>query len=241
MRQEFHQKKAVLEAKRAFIRFVSHEVRTPLNAACLGLQLMHEELEGSTVMKNNNSTKPHFNSDDQNVTLEHHGIQKDTVEAWLRLTGEIQSNTQGAVEVLNDLLKYDKIESGSLTLEFTVLPIWRLVEETVGEFRLSAQQKGVSLRLEFGGEADDFTPECGSDKGNVEIPLTATGLSESIQGQNVVGDRIRLVQVLRNLMSNGLKFTPENGEISLVPALTVIEYICCDRVSPPPLFVTQVA
>jgi signal transduction histidine kinase len=44
VRQEFHEKKELLEAKRRFVRFVSHEVRTPLNSVCMGLALMEEEM-----------------------------------------------------------------------------------------------------------------------------------------------------------------------------------------------------
>jgi signal transduction histidine kinase len=44
VRQEFHQKKAIVDAKRQFVRFISHEVRTPLNAISMGLQLLHDEI-----------------------------------------------------------------------------------------------------------------------------------------------------------------------------------------------------
>ena len=37
VRREFSHKKELLEAKRRFMRFVSHEVRTPLNSVCMGL------------------------------------------------------------------------------------------------------------------------------------------------------------------------------------------------------------
>ena len=33
----------VIESRRAFVRFVSHEVRTPLSTAIMGLQLLLEE------------------------------------------------------------------------------------------------------------------------------------------------------------------------------------------------------
>jgi signal transduction histidine kinase len=40
VRREFNAKQQLLEAKRHFMRFVSHEVRTPLNAVCLGLSVL---------------------------------------------------------------------------------------------------------------------------------------------------------------------------------------------------------
>ena len=46
MRREFHAEQALLQAKRQFMRYISHEVRTPLNATCTGLTLLIEEVEG---------------------------------------------------------------------------------------------------------------------------------------------------------------------------------------------------
>ena len=45
VRQEFHDAQAVLLAKRQFMRYVSHEVRTPLNTVVMGLQLLQQEVE----------------------------------------------------------------------------------------------------------------------------------------------------------------------------------------------------
>lgn len=45
VRQQLNENKTILEAKRKFVRFVSHEVRTPLNSVCMGLKLMEEHIE----------------------------------------------------------------------------------------------------------------------------------------------------------------------------------------------------
>ena len=44
VQEEFVAKDDLLAAKRSFVRFVSHEVRTPLNSVCMGLTLMREEI-----------------------------------------------------------------------------------------------------------------------------------------------------------------------------------------------------
>eukprot|EP00956_Cyclotella_meneghiniana_P015923 scaffold24778_cov67-Cyclotella_meneghiniana.AAC.3 len=51
VRQEFHERRELLEAKRRFIRYVSHEVRTPINACLMGLNIVHHE-EKDPEMKN---------------------------------------------------------------------------------------------------------------------------------------------------------------------------------------------
>jgi signal transduction histidine kinase len=151
----------------------------------------------------------------QNSSTDVDGTQKGTVEEWLMLSDEIYSNIQAAVDVLNDLLNYDKIESGTLSLEFTVLQFWQLIEETVGEFKLSAMQQDINLILDFSGLAAALSPESISgEECDMGPPLTAAMLRKSMEC-HVVGDRIRLIQVLRNLVSNGLKFTPEKGKVTV--------------------------
>ena len=41
VRKEFDARKELFDAKRQFVRFVSHEVRTPLNSVSMGLTLMN--------------------------------------------------------------------------------------------------------------------------------------------------------------------------------------------------------
>jgi hypothetical protein len=45
VRQEIYSKEELLQAKRQFMRYVSHEVRTPLNSVSMGLTVLKEELE----------------------------------------------------------------------------------------------------------------------------------------------------------------------------------------------------
>jgi signal transduction histidine kinase len=104
----------------------------------------------------------------------------------LLLVHSIQRNTQSAVDVLNDLLNYDKIEGGNLSLELELVDVWQLIATTVSEFKLSANSKGIHL-----AETID----------NDKAPHLL----------RVVADPIRLVQVLRNLISNAVKFTPKEG------------------------------
>jgi signal transduction histidine kinase len=49
----------------------------------------------------------------------------------------------------NDSLHYDKIETGTLTLELGKVPIWDCVAATVAQFQLQAVNKKVELKLDI--------------------------------------------------------------------------------------------
>lgn len=172
VRREFHVKKELLKAKRHFMRYVSHEVRTPLNAVCMGLNLMQDEIRGET-------------ESDGAV------IKKEKAAELLDLAQEVLNNAQSAACVLNDFLNFDKVQAGQLNLELSIIPIWDLIESTMAEFRLPAQKKKVSFEVIM----ENKNPEDASQK--------------------VMGDQIRLAQVLRNLASNAIKFTPEGKAITV--------------------------
>ncbi|KAJ1442704.1 histidine kinase-like ATPase [Ochromonadaceae sp. CCMP2298] len=176
----------VLDTKRRYVRFISHEIRTPLNTVRLGLKLFDLELIASLKML---SEKP---------PAEAVQIMRRTIEGWVQVTDDALSSTEAAVDVLNDLLNYDKIESGTLRLEFSSVPIWQVVKKTTACFAMQAREKNVSLSL-TGALWDELSPR----------DLT------QYQALQVVGDSMRISQVLRNLMSNALKFTPTSGTVSV--------------------------
>ena len=98
----------------------------------------------------------------------------------------VQRSGQSLLRVINDILDYSKIEAGKLELSVAPLDLRRLLKDVVLLFETSAAQKSVELILEI----DPELPPC------------------------IVGDNIRLRQVLCNLVGNAVKFT-EQGEVAL--------------------------
>lgn len=172
VRREFNAKKELLSAKRKFVRFVSHEVRTPLNSVCMGLTLLKDEMAAAT----------------NNAASEERALLQ-----WMALTDDVLVGARSAVDVLNDFLNYDKIESGKLTLELSVVRIFELIEKTAEEFKLPAEKK----KLKF----------------VIKTPTSSAGASPDDAERFSVGDVMRLTQVFRNLLSNAVKFTPEGGSV----------------------------
>ncbi|MDD2621318.1 MAG: PAS domain S-box protein, partial [Syntrophomonadaceae bacterium] len=97
----------------------------------------------------------------------------------------VKTSSQVLLRVINDILDYSKIEAGYVNLENQAFNIRYAIHEVVILFSISSQQKGVSLQ---------------SDIDN-RIP------------QYIIGDSVRLRQVLSNLIGNAVKFTSK-GEIN---------------------------
>jgi signal transduction histidine kinase len=102
-----------LHAKKNFVRYVSHEIRTPLNTVFLGLQLLADHLEQLSV-----STKS---------TIAVTGME---------LCDDIKGSCFIAIEILNDLLLYDKIEDGSIIVDLRPLPLSPLIESVISMFQV---------------------------------------------------------------------------------------------------------
>jgi PAS domain S-box-containing protein len=98
----------------------------------------------------------------------------------------IQSSAEVLLRLLNGILDLSKIESGKLKLEETRFNLWDVVESTADLLAPQVHDKGLELHC------------------FVDPNLPA----------EVVGDSIRLRQVLTNLLNNAIKFT-ERGEVVL--------------------------
>lgn len=100
--------------------------------------------------------------------------------------GIAQSSGEMLLALLNDILDFSKVDSGNLELEKVAFDLIEIVEHTAKLLAARAHQKRIELIIE------------------VEPNLP----------RHVVGDPLRLRQVLLNLLSNAIKFT-EIGEVVL--------------------------
>ncbi|KAJ1395551.1 hypothetical protein B484DRAFT_407569, partial [Ochromonadaceae sp. CCMP2298] len=93
---EAARKEIVLDTKRRFVRFVSHEIRTPMNAVRLGMTLFSTEIDGFVAKLAGKSLE------------EVMGVLQTTATDWKQIAVDVLDNSEAAVDVLNDLLNYDK-------------------------------------------------------------------------------------------------------------------------------------
>ena len=105
-----------------FMRYISHELRTPLNTVFLGLKLLHEEM------------KARSNNKDSLTTIE-----------------DIQQSVQVALGILNELLLFDKVESGILHLDKEkILSIFDYIQDVISPFRVQVHYSPfTSININF--------------------------------------------------------------------------------------------
>lgn len=98
----------------------------------------------------------------------------------------VKSSSKVLLSLINDILDYSKIEAGKLELDADDFSVADLMDEVTKLFSISARQKGIDLRVAL----DPRVPEL------------------------VVGDMIRLRQILSNIIGNAIKFT-ESGHVEV--------------------------
>ena len=96
------------------------------------------------------------------------------------------SSSELLLSLINDILDFSKIEAGKLELDQTAFDLRELVETVSNPMRMKAEDKGLYLHLEISSEVHPF----------------------------LIGDPVRLQQILLNFLNNAVKFT-ERGGINL--------------------------
>ncbi|MBV8068647.1 MAG: response regulator [Acidobacteriaceae bacterium] len=103
-----------------------------------------------------------------------------------RFVGHIQRDARHLLELINDVLDLSKIEAGHLELHPETFNAADVAGETIDNLRPQAVGKQITFVESF----------------DANVMITA--------------DRVRLKEILYNLVSNAIKFTPEKGQITVV-------------------------
>lgn len=99
-------------------------------------------------------------------------------------------SAEALLMLINDILDLSKVESGKMELEPVIFDMLRLSREVVDLFSIKAQEKAITLSLSYAPNAPRY----------------------------VVGDQVRIRQILSNLISNAVKFTQRGQVVLMVEA-----------------------
>jgi signal transduction histidine kinase/DNA-binding response OmpR family regulator/HPt (histidine-containing phosphotransfer) domain-containing protein/HAMP domain-containing protein len=121
------------------------------------------------------------------IGMSHLALQTDLTPKQRNYIEKVDSAAKNLLGIINDILDFSKIEAGKLHFEQTDFHVEDVLEHLADLSVIKAQDKGLELLFDVG----------------TDVPTA------------LVGDPLRLGQVLVNLVGNAIKFT-ERGEIRVV-------------------------
>ncbi len=98
-----------MEHKKTFIRYISHEIRSPLSTTTLGLDYLIEQLRTHKI---------------------------HNLDSILEIVSEAKVTCELATNTLNDLLMFDKMETGMLEIAAVECAAWHFIQSCVKPFQL---------------------------------------------------------------------------------------------------------
>jgi PAS domain S-box-containing protein len=113
------------------------------------------------------------------------GEAGDLTEEQRQFLGVVERNADRLLALVGDLLFLAQVEAGKLTLEVGAVDVAALASQSVEAAQPLAEDKNITLTLAAG-----------------PVPLLA-------------GDNARISQLVDNLISNALKFTPDRGRVDV--------------------------
>ncbi len=98
----------------------------------------------------------------------------------------VNSSSKSLVNIINDILDFSKIESGKLGIEHIDFESQKEFDMTKELFKAKANEKNIQIQIQY-----------------IEVP------------KYLKSDILRIKQIINNLLSNALKFTPDDGDITI--------------------------
>ncbi|MEI7894709.1 MAG: response regulator, partial [Myxococcales bacterium] len=120
------------------------------------------------------------------IGLSHLALQTTLTEQQQDYLNKIQQTSKALLGILNDILDFSKIEAGKLSLEHVDFRLDDVIDHVCSLVCLRAEDKGLDVVI----------------RRSSDLP------------ERLVGDPLRLDQVITNLVQNAIKFT-EHGEVVL--------------------------
>ncbi len=125
------------------------------------------------------------------IAMSYLALQTNLTDEQKNYISKVETASKNLMEIINSILDFSKIEAGKMLIEESDLIIKTVIKDIEDLFILKAREKNISLIFDI----------------DEKIPT------------HLLGDSIRLSQVLINLISNAIKFT-DKGEVKVSIKLT---------------------
>lgn len=196
------ERKNLVESKRALIRYFSHEVRSPLNVICSGLSFLVGDISKLPASREKTN--------------------------MLETVTSIRQASEDVVKTTNDLLQLESMDSAAFSIAEEMVPCSEL-SQLATACSAVAREKGISFAVnnEFEKLVEEKSDD-DNDDDNESSPSSSRVFSDIEIGSSdtkypppnhpnlsVFIDKHKIGQVIRNLITNSVKFTPEGRSISV--------------------------
>jgi two-component system sensor histidine kinase GlrK len=114
------------------------------------------------------------------------GVGGETSEKQRKLLGILAQESNRLISVVNSLLDLSKMEAGMMNYDFEMNSVDSLIKRAIAEITPLVEAKQIKL------------------ESAIDTPLPSVRI-----------DSERILQVLRNLLGNAVKFTPKGGQINI--------------------------
>ncbi len=114
------------------------------------------------------------------------GIAGPIADNQKELANDISTSGRHLLSLINDILDLSKVEAGKMELELSEFNLEELIDGSLVMFKEKAMKHNIKVKAE---------------------------VEEGIG--NIVADERKIKQVLFNLLSNAMKFTPDGGSVSV--------------------------
>ncbi|MFC5623184.1 PAS domain-containing hybrid sensor histidine kinase/response regulator [Algoriphagus winogradskyi] len=133
------------------------------------------------------------------IGLTHLLMDENHREDQLENLKTLKFSAESLMSLINDLLDFSKIDAGKIDLEQSRFDLRVLVNRVVHSYRYQAKEKALQIRADI----DDEIPEL------------------------LIGDSVRISQIINNLLSNAVKFT-DSGHVRTVLKLVKANPDTCE-------------
>ncbi|CAN5914352.1 hypothetical protein BH11GEM1_BH11GEM1_23040 [soil metagenome] len=124
------------------------------------------------------------------------GVLGPLPEAQARMLGRLRSLLTAALDTVNDLVELSRVGAGQLRIDWSACDVVSIARGCIDDYRASSDAAGLRLLLEVSAEGADAAPLVSSDP-------------------------VRVRQVLGNMLSNAVKYTPKTGTVTLIVAARI--------------------
>lgn len=177
------------EGKTQFYTGIARDI-TELKQAQKDLFHAKEKAEQASLVKSQFlSTMSHEIRTPMNavIGLAHLLMEENPREDQLENLKTLKFSAENLMELINDILDFSKIDAGEIELEKSPFDLRLLINRIVNSYSFQAKEKGLKIRTDIDGEIPEM----------------------------LIGDSVRLSQIINNLLSNAIKFT-DKGQIKTV-------------------------